>query len=99
MPKVLDGTWHHLAFAYDETTSTLSTYIDGAPDANIPAGFGDVFNGGAPRGKLNLREGASNSGFTIGGPGQIAHDGNTWMNNFDGQLDQFRLYGVALSAR
>lgn len=98
MYKVLDGNWHHLAFTYDEGTSVLSTYVDGLPITTLPPGFGNVMNGGSPRGKLNLLEGASISGFTIGGPGTTAHDANTWMNNFDGELDQFRLYGTALSA-
>lgn len=99
MPNVLDGTWHHLAFVYDETTSYLYTYIDGQAPTNLPAGFGNVTKNGAPRGPLNLVEdGIGISGFVIGGPGQPAHDANTWMGNLDGQMDQFRLYGKALSA-
>ena len=95
MPKVLDGTWHHLAFTYDENTSLLETYIDGAPFTNLPAGFGNVTNGGSPRGKLDF---GSTNGFTIGGPGATAQGANSWMGNLDGQLDQFRLYNVALSS-
>jgi hypothetical protein len=98
MPKVLNGTWHHLAFVYNETTSVLSTYIDGAPAANLPAGFGNVMNGSSARGKLDLVTGNTITGFTLGGAGTTAHDANTWMGNFDGEMDQFRLYGSALSA-
>ncbi|MEP7108044.1 MAG: LamG domain-containing protein [Ferruginibacter sp.] len=97
MKNVLNGQWHHLAFTYDEATSTLKTYIDGVPPTNLPAGFGNVTNGGAPRGKLDFISGNSISGFTIGGPGTTAHNANTWMNNFDGSLDQFRLYSTVLS--
>ncbi len=95
MPKVLNGQWHQLVFTYDQTSSVLSTYIDGAPMTGLPAGFGNVTNGGAPRGPLQF---TNLTGFTIGGPGKVAHDANTWMNNFNGQIDQFRLYGTALSA-
>jgi len=99
MPNVLDGTWHHLAFVYDETTSYLTTYIDGQEPTNLPAGFGNVTKNGSPRGPLNFGEdGLPITGFTIAGPSQSAHDANTWMGNLDGQMDQFRLYGVALSA-
>ena len=94
MPKVLDGQWHQLVFTYDATSSVLTTYIDGAPMAGLPAGFGNVTNNGGPRGALSF---TGLTGFTIGGPGKVAHDGNDWMNNFNGGLDQFRLYDVAMS--
>jgi hypothetical protein len=97
MKNVLNGSWHHLAFTYNEATSVLTTYIDGAVPANLPAGFGNVTNGANPRGKLDLISGKDITGFTVGGPGTTAHDANTWMNNFDGQLDQFRMYGTVLS--
>ena len=29
MYRILDNQWHHLAFAYDETTSDLAIYRDG----------------------------------------------------------------------
>jgi hypothetical protein len=98
MPNVLNGQWHHLAFTYDETTSTLKTYIDGIPPTNLQAEFGNVTNGGSAKGKLDFNSGKEITGFTIGGAGTVAYNANTWMGNFDGQLDQFRLYGVALSA-
>ncbi len=97
MKNVLNGQWHHLAFTYDETNSTLKTYIDGVQPTNLPAGFGLVKNGASPRGKLDLISGAAVSGFTVGGPGSTAHDANTWMNNFDGDMDQFRLYNKVLT--
>lgn len=98
MPKVLDGQWHHLAFVFDSSSSTLTTYIDGATPTNLPAGFGKFNNNG---GKLDF---ASAAGIVIGGPGMYALGktpddiGQTWMGNFNGAIDQFRLYGVALSA-
>lgn len=95
MPKVLNGQWHQLAFTYDESTSKLITYIDGAPFTALPAGFGDVKDNGAPRGKLHF---SNITGFTIGGPGKVAQDANGWMGNINGELDQFRLYNTALSA-
>lgn len=95
MPKVLDGQWHHLVFTYDETSSVLATYIDGSPMAGLPTDFGNVTNNGGPRGALSF---TALTGFTIGGPGTVAHEANDWMNNFNGGIDQFRLYDVPLSA-
>jgi hypothetical protein len=86
MPKVLDGTWHHLAFTYDASSSNLKAYIDGALFRTDAVGtMGDVNFG-------------TYSDFTIGGPNQYTHDQNTWMGFFDGQLDQFRMYNTVLSA-
>ncbi|MDB5275256.1 MAG: hypothetical protein JWR61_211 [Ferruginibacter sp.] len=98
MKNVLNGQWHHLAFTYDATTSVLTPYIDGAVPTNLPAGFGNVINNGAPMGPLNFNSGKAVTGLTIGGAGEEAYKANSWMGYFDGQLDQFRLYGTALSA-
>ncbi|MES2646987.1 MAG: LamG domain-containing protein [Bacteroidota bacterium] len=94
IPKLLDGNWHHVAFVFDGTASKLIPYVDGAPVANLPADFGKFNNNG---GKLNF---AKMAGVVVGGPGHFAvgktPDG--WMGNFNGAIDQFRLYGTALSA-
>ena len=98
IPKLLNGQWHHVVFTYDETTSVLTPYIDGAKPTNLPGDFGNVKKDGASRGKLDFNADKAVTGFTIGGAGDVANKANGWMGNFDGQLDQFRLYGVALSA-
>jgi hypothetical protein len=94
MPKILNGQWHHLVFSFDQTTSMLTTYIDGAPMEGLPAGFGKFNNNG---GKVDFSKSA---GVVVGGAGHYAvgktPDG--WMGNFNGAIDQFRLYGVALTA-
>jgi Concanavalin A-like lectin/glucanases superfamily len=87
MPNVLNGSWHHLAFTYDETTSTLLAYIDGA-----------LFHTDIVGGGLGKADFSNCTGFTIGGPGVEAQDANGWMGNLDGELDQFRLYDTVLSA-
>ena len=94
IPKVLDGQWHHLAFSYDETTSTLTPYLDGAPITGLPDGFGKFNNNG---GVVDL---SSSAGVVVGGPGHYAvgKTPDSWMGNFGGAIDQFRLYGTALSA-
>jgi hypothetical protein len=91
---LFDGQWHHLAFTYDEITSTVKVYFDGAEVA-LPAGAAGNFAG---LGKLNLKN-ASN--FVLGGWNKHAGiDGPTdsWISAFTGKMDQFRLYGKALSA-
>ena len=94
LPKVLDGQWHHLAFVFDETTSMLTTYLDGQAYTNLPPNFGKFNNNG---GQVDF---SKIGGIVVGAPGHYAvgktPDG--WMGNFNGSIDQFRMYGVALSA-
>jgi hypothetical protein len=94
MAKVLDGQWHQLVFTYDETTSLLSTYIDGQPMQGLPPGFGNVTNGASPRGPLAF---TNLTGLSVGGAGMVAQQANTWMGDFDGKLDQFKLYSTVLT--
>jgi hypothetical protein len=94
LPKVLDGQWHQLAFSFDGTSSTLTTYIDGAAYTNLPAGFGKFTNNG---GSVDF---SSIAGLVVGAAGHyaIGKTPDSWMGDFNGAIDQFRMYGVALSA-
>lgn len=97
LQNVLNYQWHHLAFVYDETSSKLTTYIDGNALTGLPANLTDVKNAGNPRGKLSFK---NVSGFVIGGPSHLALNAtpDTWMVKYTGSLDQFRIYSKALSA-
>ena len=94
LPKVLNGQWHHIAFVMDQATSTMTPYLDGAPVAGLPANFGKFTNNS---GNINLTK---SSGIVIGGPGHFAvgKTPDSWMGNWNGQIDQFRLYGKALTS-
>jgi hypothetical protein len=94
LPHVLDGQWHHLAFTLDASHATFNTYIDGQPFTNLPADFGKFTKND---GKANL---SKVNGLVVGGPGHFAigKTPDDWMGNFNGQIDQFRMYGTALSA-
>lgn len=82
MPNILDNQWHHLAFAYDETTSNMSIYRDGALFKVLSwAGHGPI--------KFDYTK---TTGFYLGGKT------TDWGIPFNGGLDQFRLYNKALSA-
>ncbi len=98
-PKpLLDGSWHHLAFVYDQTTSKMTYYFDGAAVTPAPASATDVKNGGNPRGPLDL---TSCKKLIIGGwnkHGGAQGPGDDWIKTFTGGLDQFRLYSAALTA-
>jgi Concanavalin A-like lectin/glucanases superfamily len=98
LPNVLDGNWHHLVFVYDETTSKVTAYVDGV--AKPYTGSGNVIApGGTPLGPLQFK---NVSNFVLGGWNRHAagtggaQDG--WIHSFSGSMDQFRLYGKALSA-
>lgn len=82
MAGVTDGQWHHLAFAYDETTSQMKIYKDGALYSTQSwAGHGAI--------KMDY---AKASGFYLGGKT------TDWGKAFNGSIDQFRLYNKALTA-
>jgi Concanavalin A-like lectin/glucanases superfamily len=99
IPKIYDQQWHQLVFSYDQTTSKLTTYVDGqaltglSTDATGPSGS-------LLSGPLNLTA-ASVSNLIVGGWNKhAAIEGPTdsWIDNFPGRIDQFRLYNKALSA-
>ncbi|WP_025299012.1 LamG domain-containing protein [Niabella soli] len=85
MPNVLNGSWHHLAFTYTGSSSTLKCYIDGQLfKTNTVGTVGNVTWGNF-------------DGFSIGGPSPYTNSQNTWMTFMEGSLDQFRVYTTALS--
>jgi hypothetical protein len=91
---LFDGNWHHLAFTYDETSSTVKVYYDGT-EVPLPAGAAGNFAG---LGKLNLQN-ATN--LVVGGWNKhagLSGPTDSWISGFTGKMDQFRLYGKTLSA-
>ena len=89
---LFNGQWHHLAFTYDETTSILKIYFDGV-EVPTPGTQGNL-----GLGKLNL---SSATNLVVGGWNKHANiEGPTdaWISGFTGKMDQFRLYGKALTA-
>lgn len=95
---LLNGNWHHFAIVYDETTSKLTYYLDGVPFTNLDPSLTDVKKDGQPRGPLKF---SNTTGFIVGGWNKHANQSgptDAWINSYSGQMDQFRLYGKALSA-
>ncbi len=94
---LLDGNWHHLAIAYDETTSKMSYYFDGEEVTGAPASAVNVTNGGSPRGPLDL---TASRKFILGGwnkHGGASGPTDDWIKSYTGALDQFRLYNKVLT--
>ncbi len=87
---LLDNRWHHIAFVYNATTSMATLYLDGVahPSGKTWAGHGDI----------NIDD-SKIADFRIGsGPNDDA-TGDDWLaSTWKGKLDQFRLYGTALTA-
>ena len=89
---LFNGNWHHLAFTYDETTSLLKVYFDGV-EVPTPGTSGNL-----GLGKLNLK---SSTNLVVGGwnkHADISGPTDAWISGYTGKMDQFRLYGRALSA-
>jgi Concanavalin A-like lectin/glucanases superfamily len=98
--NLLNNAWHHIALVYDETTSKITYYIDGVALTGLAANMTDVKNGGAPRGPVGFK---NTYNFVLGGWNKHADLGNGaptdgWIESWQGGLDQFRMYGKALSA-
>lgn len=92
---LLDGKWHHLAIVYDETTSKMTYYFDGAPITDAPA---DATVDPGQSGPLKMK---SAGNFVLGGWSKHAGLGGVtdeWVKSYMGAMDQFRLYNKALSA-
>ncbi|MBD3582904.1 LamG domain-containing protein [Flavobacterium selenitireducens] len=87
---LLDNQWHHFAFSYDASTSTMTLYIDGAVHGTKTWGT---------HGGVNLDD-SKVTGFRIGhGPQAQNGAGDNWLSSsWKGSLDQFRLYSTALTA-
>lgn len=89
---LFNGQWHHLAFTYDETTSQLKIYFDGT-EVPTPGTSGNL-----GLGALNLKNSTNlvlsgwNKHAGLSGPT------DSWISAYSGKMDQFRLYGKALSA-
>src|SRR5688572_13564204 len=89
---LFNGQWHHLAFTYDETTSLLKIYFDGV-EVPTPGTSGNL-----GLGKLNLQ---SSTNLVLAGWNKHANvtgPTDSWISAYTGKLDQFRLYGKALTA-
>jgi hypothetical protein len=87
VPGVQDNNWHHIAFVYDATASTLTLYVDGVANPQV---LGWKNHGALMTNASDIQE------LDIAGDANIGNQG--WGMHWDGGLDQFRFYGVALSA-
>lgn len=95
---VFDGSWHHIVYSYDQTTSKMTYYFDGAVVTGMTATQTDVKNNGAARGAVDFSKAGQ---LIVGGWNKHANAAgptDDWIKSFTGTIDQFRLYGKALSA-
>lgn len=95
---LFDGNWHHIAYVYDQTTSKMTYYFDGAVVSGMTAAQTDVKNGGNPRGPVDL---STAKNLVLGGWNKhagLAGPTDGWISSYTGAMDQFRLYGKALTA-
>jgi hypothetical protein len=87
---ILNNQWHHVALSYDAATSGMTLYIDGVanPVVSVWGGHGDI-----------RMDDSKISEMRIGaGPG-TGYDTDDWLSStWKGEIDQFRLYSVPLSA-
>ncbi len=83
---VADGTWHHIAITIDTSagaSNSVALYVDGNYSDSANALRDWVWPGQS----YTLQIGADNIGYDGG-----------WWNNYDGMLDDIRVYSTRLSA-
>lgn len=88
---LLDGNWHHMAIVYNETTSRMKWYFDGAV---LPAPASATTRITGP---LKLKSAGS---LILGGSNKhagVSGIQDAWVSSFAGNMDQFRLYNTALT--
>ncbi len=96
--KIANGLdkWTHIAVTYDASNSQITIYADGQPTV-----IDHKILDGGNYGPLKFKD---VSGLVLGSfafqtnPSLSNHGPETWAKSFNGSLDQFRIYNVALSA-
>lgn len=95
LPNLLNNQWHHVVFVYSETDSRVRAYVDGV----LSVTSAEVKHGGVLRGARPFKKPGN---FIIGGWNKhvsgVGGPNDSWIHSYSGQMDQFRLYGKALSA-
>ncbi|MDB5223887.1 MAG: hypothetical protein JWN83_2554 [Chitinophagaceae bacterium] len=95
---LFDGSWHHMVYVYDETTSKMTYYFDGAVVTGMTTTQTNVTNGGSPRGKIDFTKASSLILAGWNKHGNAKGPTDDWIKTYKGAMDQFRLYGKALTA-
>lgn len=87
---LLDNKWHQMSLVYNSTNSGVTLYIDGVANSIVPKW--------GTHGKINIDD-SKISELRIGCGPQTNYDTDDWLSSsWKGDLDQFRMYSVALSA-
>lgn len=90
IPGLLNNQWHHLAIVYNSTTSTMTLYVDGVPNAGTRTW--------GTHGNINFDDSKITEMRIGAGPG-TGYDTDDWLSStFKGAIDQVRMYGTALTA-
>lgn len=91
IPGLLNNQWRHMALVYTASNSTMTLYIDGVANPIKKTPNADLK-------ELDLDD-SKITEFRIGaGPASNLNSDDWLASTFKGDLDQFRMYSIALSA-
>ena len=89
---MFDGNWHHIVYAFNNSTKKMTYYFDGAEVTGLANNQYFVSNSVSFSNIKNLVLGGWNKHGKQPGPQ------DDWVKSYNGSLDQFRLYSKAISA-
>lgn len=90
---IRDNQWRHYVFSYDASASTLTLYINGVANPNVLtwAGHGDINIDDSKITQFRIGRGPREDDDADGAGGWV-------QSSWKGELDQFRMYSIALTA-
>lgn len=86
---LLDNNWHHIALTYDAASSTMRLYVDATQNPNTKTW--------ANHGPINIDHNKITEMRVGSGPGNNINTDDWLSSTFKGDLDQLRMYSIALS--
>ena len=90
IPGLLNNNWRHMALVYSAATSGMTLYIDGVANSNVRVW--------GTHGDINIDDTKISEMRNGAGPG-TNYSSDDWLSSsWKGELDQFRMYDVALTA-
>lgn len=89
IPGLMDNQWHHIVLTYNNASSTMTLYVDGAANPNLRTW--------GTHGDINIDNNAITEMRVGSGPGTNYNTDDWLSSSWKGDIDQLRLYNTVLT--